>query len=124
MPTLYERVTEAALPDWTQFQIDQHKITYQDMLDLQEGLRLAINRNFTDLKKLVNGSFVIKNATQLMGATLSNFATETLQDNDTTVPTSKQVLQYILTYGTQTRFYGTGTPTAMNEYDAWIEPIE
>jgi len=92
---LYERVTSAALPDWNAFQIARHKINYGNLNDLQEGLRLGINKNFTDIKKLFKGDLTAGKAATLMGATLSLHSVETLQDNDELIPSSKQVYEAI-----------------------------
>ena len=86
-----QRITEAALPNWVYMQAQRVKITYQHMIDMQEGLRQAINKNFRDIKRMFNGELSFGNATSLQGAILSTYNNEILQDDDGKVPTSKQV---------------------------------
>jgi hypothetical protein len=58
-------------------------------------LRESINANYYDVQKLQNGTTPSGNSLLLGGAALSKREDEELQDDDTKVPTSKQVKGYV-----------------------------
>ena len=75
--------------------VDGEVLQHTDMNELESVAKLAINANYEDIQKLQDGTIPVDTAEKLDGATLSKFASETLQNSDTKVPTSSQVKQYI-----------------------------
>lgn len=115
MAIVYERITDRALPNWSQLQASQSKITYSHIIDMQEGLRLAINKNFTDIKRMFKGELPNGNSALLDGASISRYEDEILQDNDNKIPTSKQVFKALEIVS------NTVTPGILVQYE---EPTE
>lgn len=75
--------------------VDGEVLQHTDLNELENVAKTAINANYEDIQKLQDGVILSGNAEKLDGATLSKFATETLQNSDTKVPTSSQVKQYV-----------------------------
>ena len=94
-----QRVTINALPDWETKETNQVGITYSDLEQMQDVLKKGINLNFNDIIKIGNGTKTVGNSSKLDGATLSRFTDEVLQDDDNKIPSSKQVLKYIIENG-------------------------
>ena len=75
--------------------VDGEVLQHTDLNELENVAKTAINANYEDIQKLQDGTILIGNSEKLDGATLSKFATETLQNSDTKVPTSSQVKNYV-----------------------------
>lgn len=75
--------------------VDGEVLQHTDLNEIENVAKTAINANYEDIQKLQDGTISIGNSEKLDGATLSKFATETLQNSDTKVPTSSQVKQYV-----------------------------
>lgn len=75
--------------------VDGEVLQHTDLNELENVAKTAINANYEDIQKLQDGTLLIGNSERLDGATLSTFSEETLQNSDTTVPTSMQIKQYV-----------------------------
>lgn len=93
-----ERITSGAMVDWQTKQTNQDKVNYFDLNQLGNVLRKGINLNFQDVIRLKSGELTVGNSTKFDGNTLSKFATEVLQDDDTKVPSSKQIIEALKAY--------------------------
>ena len=90
-----QRVSVSALPNWSTIQNNKEKVSYVDLTQVQNVLRGGINKNYTDIINIINGTTQVANSLKLNGSTLSKYANETLQNDDDKVPSSKQVYQAI-----------------------------
>ena len=89
---LYDRIGETDLnPTYKDGQTYQHT----DINQMLGILKTAINENYYDIQRLLNGVKTVGNAMKLDGATFSRAIDETLQANDNKIPSSQQVKGYI-----------------------------
>lgn len=89
---LYERIGEADLnPTYKDGQVYQHT----DINNMLSILKTAVNENYYDIQRLLNGEKTVGNANSLDGATLSRFLEETLQADDDKIPSSQQAKAYV-----------------------------
>ena len=89
---LYKRIGEADLnPTYKDGQVYQHT----DVNNMLSILKAAINENYYDIQRILNGEKIAGNATKLDGATLSRALYETLQSDDNKVPSSQQVKEFV-----------------------------
>ena len=89
---LYDRIGETDLnPTYKDGQTYQHT----DINQMLGILKTAINENYYDIQRLLNGAKTVGNANQLDGATLSRYIDETLQSDDNKVPSSQQAKAYM-----------------------------
>ena len=89
---LYKRIGEADLnPTYKDGQVYQHT----DVNNMLSILKAAINENYFDIQRILNGEKIAGNADKLDGATLSRALYETLQPNDNKVPSSQQVKEFV-----------------------------
>lgn len=108
---LYNRIGETDLnPTYKDGQTYQHT----DINQMLGILKTAINENYYDIQRLLNGAKTVGNANQLDGATLSRYIDETLQADDNKIPSSQQAKAYM-----DTLFAGYSAPTRGVDY--WTE---
>lgn len=89
---LYDRIGETDLnPTYKDGQTYQHT----DINQMLGILKTAINENYYDIQRLLNGAKTVGNANQLEGATLSRYVDETLQADDNKIPSSQQAKAYM-----------------------------
>lgn len=89
---LYERIGEGDLnPTYKDGQAYQHT----DINNMLSILKTAVNENYYDIQRLENGEKVVGNANALVGATLSRYLDEILQNDDDKIPSSQQVKAYV-----------------------------
>ncbi|MEE3417820.1 MAG: hypothetical protein VZQ62_00605 [Methanosphaera sp.] len=89
---LYERIGEADLnPTYKDGQVYQHT----DINNMLSILKTAINENYYDIQRIINGIKEAGNAKKLDGATLSRYLVESLQADDNKIPTSQQAKAYM-----------------------------
>lgn len=89
---LYDRIGETDLnPTYKDGQTYQHT----DINQMLGILKTAINENYYDIQRLLNGEKTVGNADQLDGATLSRYIDETLQADDNKIPSSQQTKAYV-----------------------------
>ena len=89
---LYDRIGETDLnPTYKDGQTYQHT----DINQMLGILKTAINENYYDIQRLLNGAKTVGNANQLDGATLSRYIDETLQADDNKIPSSQQAKAYM-----------------------------
>ena len=77
--------------DWKDGEILQHT----DVNELDIVVKTAINANYEDIQKILDGTYVVGSASGIDGATLSKYAIETLSNSDDKIPSSLQVKQYV-----------------------------
>ena len=77
--------------DWQDGEIIQHT----DLNELETVVKAAINANYEDIQKIVDGTYTVESASNISGTTLSKYADETLQNTDDKVPSSLQVKAYV-----------------------------
>lgn len=65
---------------------------YNEFLSI---FKTAINENYFDIQKIINGSIKVSESSKLNGASLSQSVNGILSSDDNTVPSSKQVKEYI-----------------------------
>ena len=65
---------------------------YNEFLSI---FKTAINENYFDIQKIINGSIKVSDSSKLDGASLSQSVNGILSSDDNTVPSSKQVKEYI-----------------------------
>ena len=65
---------------------------YNEFLSI---FKTAINENYFDIQKIINGSIKVSDSSKLNGASLSQSVNGILSSDDNTVPSSKQVKEYI-----------------------------
>ena len=65
---------------------------YNEFLSI---FKTAINENYFDIQKIINGSIKVSDSSKLNGASLSQSVNGILYSDDNTVPSSKQVKEYI-----------------------------
>lgn len=108
---LYNRIGETDLnPTYKDGQTYQHT----DINQMLGILKTAINENYYDIQRLLNGTKTVGNANQLEGATLSRYIDETLQADDNKVPSSQQAKAYM-----DALFEGFSAPVRGVDY--WTE---
>ena len=61
---------------------------YNEFLSI---FKTAINENYFDIQKIINGSIKVSDSSKLNGASLSQSVNGILSSDDNTVPSSKQV---------------------------------
>ena len=89
---LYERIGEADLnPTYKDGQVYQHT----DINNMLSILKTAVNENYYDIQRILNGTKTVENANSIDGATLSRYLDETLQADDNKVPSSQQAKAYM-----------------------------
>ena len=89
---LYKRIGEADLnPTYKDGQVYQHT----DVNRMLSILKAAINENYFDIQRILNGKKTAGNATKLDGASISRALYETLQPDDNKVPSSQQVKEFV-----------------------------
>ena len=74
---------------------DGQILTHEDVNEIINILKTAVNENYFDIQKVQNGEQMVENSNKLNGATLSRAVDNTLQNDDNTIPTSQQVKIYI-----------------------------
>ena len=90
--TLYDRIGDADLnPTYKDGQVYQHT----DINNMLSILKTAINENYYDIQRILNGDKKAGEANVLDGATLSRYLDETLQANDNKIPSSQQAKAYV-----------------------------
>ena len=90
--TLYDRIGDADLnPTYKDGQVYQHT----DVNNMLSILKTAINENYYDIQRILNGDKTAGEANVLDGATLSRYLDELLQANDNKIPSSQQVKAYV-----------------------------
>ena len=108
---LYDRIGETDLnPTYKDGQTYQHT----DINQMLGILKTAINENYYDIQRLLNGTKTVGNANQLDGATLSRYIDETLQADDNKIPSSQQAKAYM-----DDLFAGYSAPVRGEDY--WTE---
>lgn len=65
---------------------------YNEFLSI---FKTAINENYFDIQKIINGSIKVSDSSKLNGASLSQSINGSLSSDDNTVPSSKQVKEYV-----------------------------
>lgn len=65
---------------------------YNEFLSI---FKTAINENYFDIQKIINGSIKVSDSSKLNGASLSQYVNGSLSSDDNTVPSSKQVKEYV-----------------------------
>lgn len=89
---LYNRIGEADLnPIYKDGQVYLHT----DVNNMLSILKTAINGNYADIQRIINGTKETGNAKKLDGATLSRYLVESLQADDNKIPSSQQAKAYI-----------------------------
>ena len=90
--TLYDRIGEADLnPIYKDGQVYQHT----DVNNMLSILKTAINENYYDIQRILNGDKTAGEAKVLDGATLSRYLNESLQADDNKIPSSQQAKAYM-----------------------------
>lgn len=108
---LYNRIGETDLnPTYKDGQTYQHT----DINQMLGILKTAINENYYDIQRLLNGEKNVGNSQQLDGATLSRYIDETLQADDNKIPSSQQAKAYM-----DELFAGYSAPVRGEDY--WTE---
>lgn len=89
---LYDRIGETDLnPTYKDGQTYQHT----DINQMLGILKTAINENYYDIQRLLNGEKTVGNGEKLDGASLSRYRDEELQADDNKVPSSQQAKAYM-----------------------------
>lgn len=89
---LNDRISEADLnPIYKDGQVYQHT----DVNNMLSILKTAVNENYYDIQRFVNGELIVENAKKLNGAPLSKYINEPLQADDNKVPSSQQAKAYM-----------------------------
>lgn len=89
---LYERIGEADLnPTYKDGQVYQHT----DVNNMLSILKTAVNENYYDIQRILNGTKIVENANSIDGATLSRYLDEELQADDNKIPSSQQAKAYM-----------------------------
>ena len=89
---LYNRIGETDLnPTYKDGQTYQHT----DINQMLGILKTAINENYYDIQRLLNGEKTVGNGEKLDGASLSRYRDEELQADDNKVPSSQQAKAYM-----------------------------
>lgn len=108
---LYDRIGETDLnPTYKDGQTYQHT----DINQMLGILKTAINENYYDIQRLLNGEKTVGNGEKLDGASLSRYRDEELQADDNKVPSSQQAKAYM-----DALFAGYSAPTRGVDY--WTE---
>lgn len=108
---LYNRIGETDLnPTYKDGQTYQHT----DINQMLGMLKTAINENYYDIQRLLNGAKTVGNANQLDDATLSRYIDEELQSDDNKIPSSQQAKAYM-----DALFAGYSAPVRGVDY--WTE---
>ncbi len=108
---LYNRIGETDLnPTYKDGQTYQHT----DINQMLGILKTAINENYYDIQRLLNGAKTVGNANQLDDATLSRYIDEELQSDDNKIPSSQQAKAYM-----DALFAGYSAPVRGVDY--WTE---
>jgi len=108
---LYNRIGETDLnPTYKDGQTYQHT----DINQMLGILKTAINENYYDIQRLLNGGKIVGNAKKLDGATLSRYIDEELQSDDNKIPSSQQAKAYM-----DALFAGYSAPVRGVDY--WTE---
>lgn len=77
--------------DWQDGEILQHT----QLNELETVVKEAINANYADIQKILDGTYIVGSAESISGTTLSKYADESLQNTDDKVPSSLQVKSYV-----------------------------
>ena len=108
---LYDRIGETDLnPTYK----DGQPYMHTDINQMLGILKTAINENYYDIQRLLNGAKTVGNANQLDGATLSRYIDEELQSDDNKIPSSQQAKAYM-----DALFAGYSAPVRGVDY--WTE---
>lgn len=108
---LYDRIGETDLnPTYKDGQTYQHT----DINQMLGILKTAINENYYDIQRLLNGEKTVGNGEKLDGASLSRYRDEELQADDNKVPSSQQAKAYM-----DALFAGYSAPVRGVDY--WTE---
>lgn len=77
---------------------DGEVLHHTDLNELESVVKTAINANYEDIQKIQDGTLAVSGASSLKAdegvAILSQYSTETLQANDSKIPSSLQVKTY------------------------------
>lgn len=108
---LYDRIGETDLnPTYK----DGQPYMHTDINQMLGILKTAINENYYDIQRLLNGVKTVGNAKKLDEATLSRYIDEELQSDDNKIPSSQQAKAYM-----DTLFAGYSAPVRGVDY--WTE---
>lgn len=77
--------------NWKDGEILQHL----DLNEIETVIKAAINANYEDIQKIINGTYIVGSAEGVAGATLSKYAIEPLTSADDKIPSSLQVKEYV-----------------------------
>ena len=77
--------------EWKDGEILQHN----DLNEREILIKAAINANYTDIQKILDGTYIVGSAAGISGATLSKYADESLANTDDKIPSSLQVKSYV-----------------------------
>lgn len=76
---------------WKDGEILQHT----DLNEREVLIKAAINANYADIQKILDGTYVVGSAAGVAGATLSKLADEGLPSDDDKIPSALQVKDYV-----------------------------
>ena len=76
---------------WKDGEILQHT----DLNEIETVIKNAINANYTDIQKILDGTYTVGSAAGIDGATLSRYSIEPLSSSDEKIPSSLQVKEYV-----------------------------
>ncbi|MBQ4032031.1 MAG: hypothetical protein II625_09785 [Bacilli bacterium] len=108
---LYDRIGETDLnPTYK----DGQPYMHTDINQMLGILKTAINENYYDIQRLLNGVKTVGNANKLDEATLSRYIDEELQSDDNKIPSSQQAKAYM-----DALFAGYSAPVRGVDY--WTE---
>lgn len=108
---LYDRIGETDLnPTYK----DGQPYMHTDINQMLGILKTAINENYYDIQRLLNGVKTVGNAKKLDEATLSRYIDEELQSDDNKIPSSQQAKAYM-----DALFAGYSAPVRGVDY--WTE---
>lgn len=71
------------------------RIDHDDFNDIINTYKESINNNYENLQKLEDGTFETANVDRINGANISRYASESLQDSDSKIPTARQIREYV-----------------------------
>ena len=108
---LYDRIGETDLnPTYK----DGQPYMHTDINQMLGILKTAINENYYDIQRLLNGVKTVGNSEKLDGASLSRYIDEELQSDDNKIPSSQQAKAYM-----DALFAGYSAPVRGVDY--WTE---
>ena len=76
---------------WKDGEILQHL----DLNEIETIIKAAINANYEDIQKIIDGTYIVGSAEGVAGATLSKYAIESLTSADDKIPSALQVKEYV-----------------------------